>query len=120
MFVMRKWFAIFLLLVIPMQFALAASAAYCQHETGIATDHIGHHNHKHQVQPEELLQPDKTQSTGFDLDCGNCHAGCSVAVSTSEESSILSEHGFIHPSTDRILASPPLEAPDRPQWLPRS
>lgn len=117
---MRKWLAVFLLIVIPMQFALAATAAYCQHETGVATKHLGHHGHKHQAQPGELPQSDKTKSNGFDLDCGNCHAGCSMAVATAEGNSALLGHGFIDPSTDRVLASLPLKAPDRPQWLSRS
>ncbi|APW44803.1 hypothetical protein RS694_10390 [Rhodoferax saidenbachensis] len=117
---MRKWLAVFLLIVIPMQFALAATAAYCQHEAGVATKHLGHHGHKHQAQSAELAQSDKTKSNGFDLDCGNCHAGCSLAVATAEGNSVLPGLSFIEPSTDRVLASLPLKVPDRPQWLARS
>ncbi|WP_366138886.1 hypothetical protein [uncultured Rhodoferax sp.] len=103
-----------------MQFTWAATTAYCQHEIGAATKHLGHHGHQHQVQPGELSQSDKPQSKGFDLDCGSCHAGCSLAVATAVGSSVLPGIAVIEPSTDRVLASLPLKVPDRPQWLSRS
>jgi hypothetical protein len=117
---MRKWLAVFLLLVIPMQFTWAATSAYCLHETGIATKHLGHHGHQHQAKAGELSQSEKPKSNGFDLDCGNCHAGCSLAVATAVGNSVLPGIGVIEPSADRVLASLPLKAPDRPQWLSRS
>lgn len=120
MFTVRKWLAIFLLVVIPMQFALAATAGYCQHETGVAITHPGHHGHKHQAQPGDFSQLDKTTASGFDLDCGNCHAGCSLALATAVGSSVLPGIAVIEPSADRVLASLPHKVPDRPQWLSRS
>lgn len=120
MLTVRKWLAIFLLVVIPMQFALAATAGYCQHETGEATKHLGHHGHKHQAQPGDLSQSDKTKSSGFDLDCGNCHAGCSLAVATAVGNTVLPGVGVIEPSSDPVLVSHPPKVPDRPQWLARS
>ncbi|WP_240792053.1 hypothetical protein [Rhodoferax bucti] len=120
MLTVRKWLVIFLLVVIPMQFALAATAGYCQHETGVATKHLGHHGHKHQAQLGDLSQPDKTKSSGFDLDCGNCHAGCSLAVASALGHTVLPGMGGIEPSPDAVLVSPPLKVPDRPQWLSRS
>ena len=120
MLTMRKWLAVFLLIVIPMQFALAATAAYCQHETGVATKHLGHHGHKHQAQSAELTQSDKTKSSGFDLDCGSCHAGCSLAVATVVGNSVLPSANGIESSTVQVLVSPPFKVPDRPQWSARS
>ena len=46
---MRKWLAIVLLVFLPLQFSWAAVASYCQHETGAAAKHFGHHAHQHKA-----------------------------------------------------------------------
>ncbi|NCV41106.1 MAG: hypothetical protein EBW11_11190 [Betaproteobacteria bacterium] len=40
---MRKFLAIFLLVLLPLQFSWAAVAGYCQHEAGVTANHPGHH-----------------------------------------------------------------------------
>ena len=44
---MRRWFAILMLALLPLQFSWAAVAAYCGHETGQHAEHLGHHEHRH-------------------------------------------------------------------------
>ncbi|MDT7838492.1 hypothetical protein [Aquabacterium sp. OR-4] len=53
---MRRWFAILLLALLPLQFSWAAVAAYCSHEATPQGPHIGHHEHHHEHHHE--LQPD--------------------------------------------------------------
>ena len=44
---MRRWLAIFLLVLLPAQLGWAAVGVYCAHESGAAADHFGHHAHRH-------------------------------------------------------------------------
>ena len=68
---MTRRLILFLALLLPLQFAWASAASYCQHETGPAqTRHFGHHEHLHKVGVEK-------SSTGkliADNDCGTCQS----------------------------------------------
>ena len=79
---MFKRIVVFLLLVVPLQLAWGAVSAYCGHETEATTDHFGHHVHKHEQESSTSpIEPsDNTKTGNFDLDCGVCHAACSVAL----------------------------------------
>nr|ART41037.1 L611 [uncultured bacterium] len=55
---MRRWLSILLLVFLPFQFSWAAVAGYCQHETGAAAQHFGHHDHQHQAAAEQEGAPD--------------------------------------------------------------
>ena len=54
---MRRWLATLLLVLLPFQFSWAAVGGYCQHETGAAAKHFGHHNHQHQADAGEHETP---------------------------------------------------------------
>lgn len=50
---MRRWFLVFLLLLMPLQAVWAAVSPYCMHESLPAqTQHLGHHGH-HAHAPDE-------------------------------------------------------------------
>lgn len=79
---MRRWLTILLLLVLPVQFAWSAAAAYCQHEQVPAKAHIGHHAHEHEAGGDTGSKAsgqhlgDKSASKSLKLlgdnDCGYC------------------------------------------------
>ncbi len=117
---MRKWLAIFLLMMIPLQFTWAATSAYCQHEKGVAIQHVGHHGHQHQKLSSERSVADQAKPSGLDLDCGTCHAGCSFVVTSVLSNSVLTTSTEIEANTERLRTSPPLKVPDRPKWISRS
>ena len=134
---MRRYIAIFLLAMLPLQFSWAAVASYCGHETQASTGHFGHHDHEHHAHassdagpaaaaganltssPDEAggVKGDKLPGA-MDLDCGHCHGTCSAmltlpiglpgALSTALPSATLDETGGAHAPT----------RPERPQWLP--
>jgi DUF2946 family protein len=77
---MRRWLAIFLLLVLPLQFTWAAAATYCQHEDAATRGgHFGHHQHQHKgsavkaVHAQDHKSPDGHAKLVVDDDCGYCH-----------------------------------------------
>ncbi len=134
---MRRFTAIFLLAMLPLQFSWAEVASYCGHESQASTGHFGHHDHKHHADAGRDAGPavdsgadlsssqDEAGGTnsdkapgGMDLDCGHCHGTCSAmltlpmglpgALSTALPSATLDETGGVHAPT----------RPERPQWLP--
>jgi len=120
----RRFFAIVLLAMLPLQFSWAAVASYCEHETQGA-GHFGHHEHEHQhhadagpnVEPvaDADAQGDKAPGA-MDLDCGHCHGQCGVmltlsakvpgTLSTARPSASANDAGSAHAPT----------RPERPQW----
>ena len=110
---MRRWLSIFLLIVLSLQISWAVAETYCQHETG-STKHFGHHDHKHQAEDGEKLA--KGSVSDVDNDCAVCHAGCVDALTSF--SSLLPKVGAVadYSRTVLLLASPPGEQPERPNW----
>ena len=75
---MKHFFAILLLLMLPLQWSYAAVAEYCQHEEVVASqNHVGHHAHKH----VDKTPDDKAKKISFgDLDCPSCQHSTAVAI----------------------------------------
>jgi hypothetical protein len=112
---MYRLVALLFALLLPLQFAWGAAAAYCQHETTIETSkHFGHHEHVHKA---DAKKPADSKLVG-DNDCSACHATCSAVISEAAD-------GMGAPVTTRRMVFPPApphtsvlaRAPDRPQWL---
>ncbi len=120
---MRRWFAILMLALLPLQFSWAAVAAYCGHEFGEAAQHLGHHEHDHEHTgvsgADEASAPsDQGTPAGFDLDCGHCHGTCASMPATSSDMASLTL--ATHPITpvEGAVRTLPQSPPERPQWLP--
>ena len=85
---LRRWLLFVMAFVLPVQFAFAAAANYCQHEsTGIAK-HFGHHEHKHPVSGASKTSDlgsvgDSQGKSGLgDPDCEFCHLSGSATLVT--------------------------------------
>lgn len=70
-------FAIFLLVLLPLQFAFAAAAPYCALEKAQVSAHFGHHQHSDSSTPEPTT--DDGQGSAKVDDCGICHLGSAQA-----------------------------------------
>ena len=84
---MRRWLTLFLLILLPLQFATAAAAAYCLHETDNSGKHLGHHEHEHQSPSAtgvgDVPSDYKTlPSDRGDPDCGYCHLSCAQPLAS--------------------------------------
>ena len=112
---MLRLFVLCFVFMLPLQFAWAGAAAYCEHETSSArAEHFGHHAHVH--------KSEGGQTTGgqfvADADCGACHATGSMLTTNSTGSHTLplsATHAAAAPMLP--IASALARAPDRPQWL---
>jgi hypothetical protein len=117
---MRRWFALLLLALLPLQFVGAAVAPYCGHESDAQAQHLGHHEHHHEGAAQVEINSDATataaQASG-DMDCSHCHSSCCsmpapagplvVHVSASPPVALIERNA-------RSLVHTP---PERPQWL---
>jgi hypothetical protein len=115
---MRRWLAVFLLVFLPLQFAWAAAAGYCQHETDAAAQHLGHHQHQHDADGDGV--PDSPPLDGTDNDCGTCHAGGVVAIVADLD---LPHGAGVAPAiawSPGSLTSLPAAEPERPNWFARA
>jgi hypothetical protein len=116
---MRRWIALLLLVLLPLQVSWAAVANYCGHEAG-AAGHIGHNEHAAQNHGGKAGDPsDKGMTDGASsFDCGHCHGYCVVmidAVSPLEPQML----GSAPPGPgDHTLAEHLPAQPERPKWAP--
>lgn len=120
---MRRWLAIFLLTLLPLQFSWAAAAGYCAHESRVEGTHLGHHQHEHVPDGGSAaadLSADEDGRVGANVhpDCGQCH-GLGVGLPMP----LVAMAGPVTvrdpaPSTaaGRLLRA--TAPPDRPQWPP--
>ena len=116
---MRRWFAIFMLALLPLQFSWAAVAAYCGHETGQHAEHLGHHEHRHADQAkadQDSAPADQKAPAGFDFDCGHCHGHCAGMLDFPAG---LKAHA-VGSAPPRLAEAPSAEhlpaQLERPQW----
>ena len=113
---MRKFLAIFLLVLLPLQFSWAAMASYCEHETSVNATHPGHHTHDHASVDQQESSKNSPQSAGVDHDCATCHMGCAAALVNylNTISAAVSDDHPLHPQV--IVSQLSRERPERPNW----
>lgn len=111
---MTRRIILFLALLLPLQFAWASAAVYCDHEIKPAqTRHFGHHAHLHEVGVEK---PSPSKLTA-DNDCGTCHtAGSPVIFDASAFDMPVPTTNAVVPHALRRLPTALTRPPDRPQW----
>lgn len=116
---MRRWLAILLLTLLPLQFSWAAVTVYCGHESGEQAQHLGHHEHQHadQAGADDGGAPaDPTAPAGFDFDCGHCHGTCASLPTPVVGLAALSVAAHPTVASDRSLRTLAQSPPERPQW----
>jgi hypothetical protein len=113
---MKKFLAIFLLVLLPLQYSWAAMASYCGHETRVNATHPGHHTHDHASVDHQESSKNSPQSAGMDHDCATCHMGCAAALVSDLSKTTLAASDD-HPLHLQVIASHMAsERPERPQW----
>ena len=116
MWPMRRYLAIFLLVLLPLQYSWAAMASYCEHETSVTAKHPGHHTHDHASIDQQESSKNAPQSPGMDDDCATCHMGCAAALVSDLSKTTLAASDD-HPLHLQVIASHlASERPERPQW----
>lgn len=120
---MARWLIIALLFVLPAQFAAAAAAGYCTHETTPASFHLGHHVHQHSVSvnadggaSESLADPSLEASSADHGDCSGCHTNVAQLGTTPK---VVAERVFKRSFLAfpvALFSSRTEQDIDRPKW----
>lgn len=116
---MRRFLIWFLILFLPLQASWAAVTGYCQHESGLAAEHLGHHEHEHDSSLTEKTTGKTTPlnpSGATDSDCSFCNANLTAIPSSGAQR-------LPAPALAALPAKPPPPAltafgvpPERPDW----
>jgi len=115
---MKRYFLIFLLVLLPLQFSWAVAGAYCAHEEA-AVSHFGHHVHKHHETTDDETRDDgkhEAKKIQADTDCEYCHHVPSNAIAPAAPA--LSQPGLsahIRAESSRYSSHIPDLIP-RPDW----
>ena len=106
---MRRFIALLILCLLPLQWSYAVVADYCQHEEAAsAQNHIGHHAHKH----IDATPDDKVKKISFgDLDCPSCQHSTAFAILDLPAAKI--PHASVAPIVF-LSQSIPQRSPDNP------
>jgi hypothetical protein len=119
---MRRWLAIFLMLLLPLQFSWAAVANYCGHETDAVADYVGHHGHATHdhgskvADAGDIAKTDGSSTPASGVDCGHCHGYCVCLIDLPSSVQplplgVAPSHLGDAPAAEHIPAQP-----ERPQW----
>lgn len=114
---MKKLLVLLMLFALPLHYSWAAVASYCQHESGKAAQHFGHHAHQHQAELPDG-EEGTTGTTPFQAhaDCGMCHMSCPAAAVPTQSLGIVAPGSFVLADPPSLLSSVIPEGPERPKW----
>lgn len=109
---MQHLIAVFLLVFLSFQPTWALAESCCQHETGMTTQHVEHHGHPANDNPDPAQDP----LSSIDSDCANCYAGDVEALVGLLTNLKIAQGAFDHSWPPHYLTSPPSDEPERPDW----
>lgn len=125
---MRKWFLIFLLAVLPLQYAWSAAAAYCGHEQE-KSQHFGHHAHQHKAEASHdgdgNANGDGDGHTGgkgkppkvkVHADCAVCHHAVQASLLAAAPPQPGAGGDAYPPASDPRFSSHIADGPKKPDW----
>jgi hypothetical protein len=116
---MRRLFAIFLLVLLPLQFSWAAMSGYGEHGSEGQAQHSSHHQSGHVEHADAGLAAASTDTAApacLDAGCGHCHSTCCGIVAWAGQSPLLVISSHPVTQADARLRTRAQNPPDRPQW----
>ena len=122
---MRRFVALLLLVLLPLQAVWAAVAPHCQHEGEATSHHLGHHlpdpPHPAAAEPadaHEATAPVSDPASDTASTHSHCH-GCQGSTLLAHEVRLTWPMSATAPPVSaqhRGLPAPPSARPERPQW----
>lgn len=113
---MRRWLALVLLCLLPLQVSWAAVAEYCAHEQGPAAQHFGHHDDEHAAWPDDTSDAAHSGSASPAHDHPSHLAGFAGLLGDSGFSLKVPPHASPRAEDRPPPASLPPDQPERPKW----
>lgn len=113
---LRRFVLLLMIMVLPFQISWAMAGAYCEHESGNAAQHFGHHDHVHTA-PTDSDSSDTKNKLKLDLDCSFHSHAAFQGVTTDGVSMNPVMNGAVLNSTASFLNSHTIfDRPERPNW----
>lgn len=120
---MSRIFAVFMALILPLQATAGFAAGLCA--SHVPQQHSGLHAHEQPVTQNVSIDqahhdPSSSASGSFDKHhCGLCHISCSAMATGALVSFDASKPASGMPPEVVLvfISPPPIELPERPQWL---
>jgi hypothetical protein len=114
-------FIYLVLTILALQLSWSVVAAYCQHESGRAAQHFGHHSSEtdaHKLASKGSDKPgSSTKNATLHSHCSSCaHATLSID-SLPVALAILDQVRLAPPATRLLYSSSYTARPERPQWI---
>ncbi|MFN4329537.1 MAG: hypothetical protein ACK4FF_11735 [Limnobacter sp.] len=114
---LRRLILVFMICVLPFQISWAMAGAYCEHESGKAAQHFGHHDHVHTAPTDSDSSDTKTQLK-LDLDCSFHSHAAFQGVTTDGMSVSAVMNGAVQNATASFLNPQTIfDRPERPNWI---
>ena len=107
---MRRWLALFLLVLLPLLSTWSVASAYCGDESAAAAKHFGHHVDAHHE--GDQAQPADTAAAG---DCDHCHSP-GATLTCQVGGAQAAAHQVPARWAEVALRAPPTALPERPNW----
>lgn len=110
---MRRWLALFLLCLLPLQVSWAVVADYCSHEHGRAAQHFGHHDEEHPASAPSDDGPDHPAKLGHD--CKHTSGFVGLPAELCVSSGLSCRTAQPEEAASAYPRLPP-DQPERPRW----
>lgn len=121
---MRRWLAVLLLVLLPLQFSWAAVASYCLDGSATLIDastpgHDVHHGHDRIEATDSGQDAPAAEAHSTEAhDCGHCHGhGAGLVQGTADAAGPVRCSGLLATAPPQP-PEPSLTRPERPQWPP--
>ena len=116
---MRRWLTAMLLVLLPLQSFWAAAATYCAHEQGAASQHFGHHEHRHHgtaAKADGAEADARNALAGDDLDCACCHLSCAQPLVSAVSVPVVAPRERWAPTPPPWRETVVILVIERPNW----
>ncbi|MEJ8822203.1 hypothetical protein WKW80_09140 [Variovorax humicola] len=111
---MRRWLALFMLVLLPLLSGWSAAAAYCGDEPVGRPAHLGHHVDAHDHGNADA-KPDNLKDGPADAHCDHCHSPGALLLPDGTNGQ-RADQAQPAPMPNVALRVPPKSPPDRPKW----
>lgn len=115
---MRRWIAILMLIVLPLQLSWAVAANYCMDEEGAGAQHFGHHfhgqEHEHAHTANKLIKA--KQQACHDCGCAGHLCGAQLVPTVQQATLPLMQGEHFTSAPVRPLSSVDPPGIERPKW----
>jgi hypothetical protein len=111
---MRRWVAILLLILLPLQFTWAMAASYCRDDQGVSDADSGRYEHIHHGAKIKATSDERSDPGGLDHHCEGCHLSCVWPVPTSHAMGVVRRSETYDSTPSREYESHIPGVPQRP------